>query len=151
MTPNDFISAVGPAARASMLQTKIPASFVTAEGALESGWGGSQLCTAAYNLFGIKADPSWTGPVFVLPTREYLDGQWVMVQAKWRKYSDWLGSIQDHAEFLLTNPRYKGAFAYTSGSTFAQAIQACGYATDPNYAAKIISIIKTHNLSTLDS
>jgi flagellum-specific peptidoglycan hydrolase FlgJ len=150
MTPDAFIAAVGPAARASAAISKIPASFTVAEGALESGWGGSQLCTQAFNLFGVKADPSWTGPIFVLPTREYLDGQWVMVQAKWRKYSDWLGSIRDHAEFLLTNPRYRGAFAYTSGATFAMAIAAAGYATDPDYASKIVSIIKAHNLSTLD-
>lgn len=150
MTPDDFIVAVGPAARASAIASKIPASFVVAEGALESGWGGSQLCTEAFNLFGVKADPSWSGPVFILPTREYLDGQWTMVQAKWRKYTDWLGSIQDHASFLLSNPRYQPAFAYTSGSTFAMAVAAAGYATDPQYGQKIVSIIKGHNLSTLD-
>lgn len=150
MTPDDFIAAVGPAARASAIASKIPASFVVAEGALESGWGGSQLCTEAFNLFGVKADPSWSGAIFVLRTREYLDGQWTMAQAKWRKYTDWLGSIQDHASFLLSNPRYQPAFAYTSGTTFAMAIAAAGYATDPQYGQKIVSIIKGHNLSTLD-
>jgi flagellum-specific peptidoglycan hydrolase FlgJ len=80
---------------------------VVAEGALESGWGSSQLCTEAFNLFGVKADPSWTGAIFILRTRECLDGQWTMVTAKWRRYTDWLDSIQDHASFLLSNPRYK--------------------------------------------
>jgi flagellum-specific peptidoglycan hydrolase FlgJ len=86
-----------------------------------------------------------------LPTREYLDGQWTMEQGKWRKYTDWLGSIQDHASFLLSNPRYQPAFAYTSGTTFAIAIAAAGYATDPQYGQKIVSIIKAHNLSALDT
>jgi flagellum-specific peptidoglycan hydrolase FlgJ len=151
MTPDDFITAVAPAARASAATTKIPASFTVAEGALESGWGSTGLATQAMNLFGIKADPSWHGPTWSMQTREFLNGQWVMVPALWRKYSDWLGSISDHAQFLLTNPRYAPAFAYVSGTTFARAIAAAGYATDPNYAAKIISIIKTHNLSALDS
>lgn len=151
MTPDDFIAAVNPAARANAPASKIPASFVVAEGALESGWSSSQLCTEAFNLFGVKAEPSWAGTVFMLPTREYLDGQWTTVQAKWRKYSDWLGSIQDHASFLLSNPRYRDAFAYTSGTTFAMAIAAAGYATDPQYGQKIVSIIKAHNLSALDT
>jgi flagellum-specific peptidoglycan hydrolase FlgJ len=151
MTPDEFIAAVGPAARSSAAVSKIPASFVIAEGALESGWGGSQLCTEAFNLFGVKADPSWTGPIFILRTREYLDGHWTIEQAKWRKYTDWLGSIQDHASFLLSNPRYQPAFAYTSGTTFAMAIAAAGYATDPQYGQKIVSIIKAHNLSSLDT
>lgn len=148
MSPEDFIAAVAPAARASMQTSKIPASFTVAEGALESGWGAH---APGYNLFGIKADSSWTGPVTVQRTREFLHGAWTFVEAKFRAYPDWLGSIEDHAQFLLTNPRYRPAFAYVSGSTFAQAIAAAGYATDPDYATKIISIIKTHNLSALDS
>lgn len=151
MTPEEFIAAVAPAARASMQTSKIPASFAVADAADESGWGSSQLARQAFNLFGVKADSSWHGPTLTMRTREYLNGQWVMVPAVWRKYSDWLGSIEDHAQFLLTNPRYQPAFAYVSGATFAQAIAAAGYATDPQYAAKIISIIKAHNLSSLDS
>lgn len=148
MNPEDFIAAVSPAARASMLTSKIPASFTTAEAALESGWGAH---APGFNLFGVKADPAWTGPVTVQRTREFLSGGWTFVEAKFRAYPDWLGSIEDHARFLLTNPRYRPAFAYVSGSTFAQAIAAAGYATDPNYATKIVSIIKTHNLSALDT
>lgn len=148
MTPQDFIAAVSPAARASMQTTKIPASFTVAEGALESGWGAH---APGFNLFGVKADPSWTGPVTVQRTREFLNGAWTFVDARFRAYSDWLGSISDHAQFLLLNQRYKPAFAYTSGATFAQAIAAAGYATDPQYAAKIISIIKAHHLSQLDA
>jgi flagellum-specific peptidoglycan hydrolase FlgJ len=151
MSPDDFIAAIAPAAQASAVKSKIPASFTIAEGALESGWGASQLCTQAKNIFGVKADKSWTGPIFTLQTREYLKGLWVMVPANWRKYDDWLGCIEDHAQFLLTNSRYSGAFAYTSGTTFARAIAAAGYATDPDYATKIISIIKAHNLSALDA
>lgn len=151
MNPQDFINAISPAARQSMVVTKIPASFVVAEGALESGWGASQLCKQAFNLFGVKAIGGWTGPTIDFPTTEYIRGKRVTVNAAWRKYSSWLDAIQDHASFLLDNPRYKPAFAYTSGSTFALAIAAAGYATDPQYGPKLVSIIKAHNLSALDA
>lgn len=147
MAPQDFINAISPAARTSAVTTKIPASFTVAEAALESGWGAD---CPGFNLFGIKADPEWDGPVTMQLTHEVVDGKTVAIMAQFRAYDSWLASVEDHAQFLLTNPRYRPAFAYTSGSTFAQAVAAAGYATDPNYAAKIISIIKTHNLSVLD-
>lgn len=150
MTPQDFIAAITPAAKVSALKTKIPPSFVVAEGALESGWGTSLLTVQANNLFGVKADPSWHGPTCSMRTHEFLQGKWVMVPALWRKYDDWLGSIEDHAAFLLDNPRYRSAFAYTTGALFSRAVQACHYATDPQYATKIIQIITAHNLGMLD-
>jgi flagellar rod assembly protein/muramidase FlgJ len=150
MTPDDFITAISPAACASAAQTNIPASFVVAEAALESGWGASQLTQQAMNLFGVKADPAWTGPTYAIATREYLNGQWTMVNAEFRQYSDWLGSISDHAAFLMSNPRYAPAFAWTDGICFAKAIAAAGYATDPQYAQKITEIIHAHNLLSLD-
>jgi len=150
VTPADFIAAIGPAARASMSKTKIPASFTIAEAALESGWGKSQLAAQAFNLFGVKADSSWTGAVLAMPTREFLRGQWVMVPARWRKYSGWQGCLDDHAAFLLTNKRYKAAFAFASGEPFARAVAAAGYATDPQYAQKIISVIRSHDLAQFD-
>jgi flagellum-specific peptidoglycan hydrolase FlgJ len=148
MTPTDFISAISPAARTSMQSTKIPASFTVADAAIESGWGAH---APGFNLFGVKADPSWSGPVTVQRTREFLNGAWTFVDAKFRAYADWLGSIEDHAQFLLTNLRYKPAFAYSTGTMFAQAVAGAGYATDPAYAQKIISVIKAHSLIQLDS
>jgi flagellar rod assembly protein/muramidase FlgJ len=151
MTPIAFISALTDAARASAAVTKIPASFTIAEAALESGWGASQLAQHGFNLFGVKADASWTGPTLDMNTREFLDGHWVMQVAKWRSYDDWLGAITDHAAFLQTNPRYEVAFQMSNGEDFARAVAAAGYATDPAYAEKIISIMHAHNLMALDS
>jgi flagellum-specific peptidoglycan hydrolase FlgJ len=148
VSPQEFIDAVSTAAKSSAAATKIPASFTVAEAALESGWGAH---APGMNLFGVKADPAWHGPVTIQRTREFLNGAWTFVDAKFRSYSDWLGSIEDHAQFLLTNPRYRPAFAYTSGVTFAQAIAAAGYATDPAYASKIIAIIKAYGLISLDA
>jgi flagellar rod assembly protein/muramidase FlgJ len=150
MTPHDFIAAISSAAQESAQQTSIPASFVVADAALESGWGASQLTQQAMNLFGVKSDPSWTGPTYAIATREFLNGQWVMVNALFRKYSDWIGSIQDHAEFLINNPRYAAAFSTKDSASFAKAVADAGYATDPQYAQKIVSIINAHGLTSLD-
>ena len=150
MTPDAFIKAIGIAAQLSAAKSKIPASFTIAEAALESGWGTSQLATEGCNLFGVKADPSWHGDTLTMRTREFRNGQWVMEPALWRKYSNWLDCIDDHAKFLLTNPRYNPAFACSTGESFAQAVAKAGYATDPDYAHKIISVIRAHQLASLD-
>lgn len=151
MTPNDFIAEIAPPARASAAHTCIPASFTIAEAALESGWGASKLAEQGMNLFGVKAGPEWHGDVLTMNTREFLNGAWVMVPATWRKYTDWLGSITDHASFLLTNERYKTCFlGNPSGTVFAQRVAAAGYATDPAYAQKIGEIIAAHSLSQFD-
>ena len=151
MNPADFIRLIAPAAQASADKTGIPASFTIAQAALESGWGSSLLATEAKNLFGVKADKSWTGDVWLHNTREFLHGKWVVVEAKWRKYADWQGCMDDHAEFLTSNPRYKAAFDCGRGDDFCRAIAKAGYATDPTYAEKIISIIHGRNLQILDT
>ncbi len=131
-----------------MAESKIPASFTVAQACLESGWG---THAPGFNLFGIKSTPDWVGPTTTLATHEVVNGHTVTVEASFRAYPDWLASLRDHAAFLTDNPRYTNAFNFTDGADFAQAIQACGYATDPHYAEKIISIIDVHNLSVLDA
>ena len=151
MKPDDFIAVIRNAAIASAAESGIPASFTIAEAALESAWGQSQLALQAKNLFGVKADASWHGDVLTMNTREYLKGQWVIVPARWRKYQDWQGCMDDHAAFLHGNPRYHGCFPAKDGPSFARAVAAAGYATDPQYADKLIAIMRAHNLALLDA
>ena len=150
MNAQDFISLIGPAAQASAKLTGVPASFTVAEAALESGWGASQLASQGKNLFGVKADRSWNGEVLTLNTREFLHGTWVMVPACWRKYANWQTCMDDHAAFLHQNRRYESCFLCTTGDAFAKAVAQAGYATDPDYAAKLVSIINQHQLAELD-
>ncbi|MDQ7981341.1 glucosaminidase domain-containing protein [Paraburkholderia sp. SARCC-3016] len=150
MKPEEFIAAIAPAAQDLAARTKIPASFTVAQAALESSWGASKLAQLGFNLFGVKADRSWTGPTLSLPTTEYLGGKPTTVQALWRKYDSWLASLEDRARFLLDNPRYRAAFLCTDGESFAAAVQAAGYATDPQYAMKILAIMRGRNLHSLD-
>lgn len=150
MQPADFIAAVAPAAQQCMRDTKVFASVSIAQAILESAWGASGLARQGFNLFGIKADASWHGDTITMPTAEYIHGRRVVVQAAFRKYAGWLGSIEDHAAFLVTNKRYAPAFGATNGEAFAQAIAKAGYATDPKYAASLISIMRGRNLAQYD-
>jgi len=150
MTPTEFIATLQGAAQTSAQQTKIPASFVVADAALESGWGTSQLTVLAMNIWGVKADSSWHGDTLTMNTREFIDGAWVTQSALWRKYGSWLASLQDHADFLLSNPRYAECFKETTGIGWANAVAAAGYATDPTYASKIAAIITGNGLDYLD-
>jgi len=151
MNTSQFISVLGPAASASQQQTGLSAAFTIAEAALESGWGDSELAQRGKNLFGVKVYPGWEGATLSIPTREFLNGQWVMVPAQWCLYLSWQDSITDHARFLFQQPRYAQALTQRAdGAAFARAVQAAGYATDPQYANKIISIINAHSLTDWD-
>jgi flagellar protein FlgJ len=152
MKPSDFITEIAPAAQASMLANPgILASITIAQAAVESSWGESELTLKANNLFGIKADPSWTGPSFKIMTGEYVDGHEIMVPASFRQYARWQDSINDHAAFLVENPRYQACLQCKTASAFAQALQAAGYSTNPGYAALLMEIINFHDLTSFDT
>lgn len=150
MKPLEFVDAVREGALRSMREFGIPASFTVAQAALESGWGRSRLAQEAHNLFGIKASAGWEGATIELPTREFLDGEWRTVAALWRAYPSYSDSIMDHAGFLRGNPRYRAAFGVADPRMFAHKIADAGYATDPDYAGKIVRVMLSHNLLALD-
>ena len=150
MNPSEFIMRLTTAAVASAKTTGVPASITIAQAALESAWGESGLAKTGNNLFGIKADSLWRGQTLTMNTKEFIKEQWVVVPALWRKYPSWQASIDDHAAFLKRNPRYKACFACTSAHAFARALAQAGYATDPEYAKKLIAVMDKPRLQTLD-
>jgi flagellar protein FlgJ len=147
MPPSAFIGMLAQAAQDCQRKTGIPASITLAQAALESSWGARAI---GNNLFGIKADRSWTGPTVSFATTEHLGGKDVGLVDKFRRYSSWLDSMIDHAQFLLKNPRYAPCFKETTGPGWARALQACEYATDPDYAKKLIDIMRGRNLTFYD-
>lgn len=150
MAPDQFIAELLPAARACHRKTGIPASFTIAQAALESGWGASKLAKQGCNLFGVKADRAWKGPTINMDTKECFNGKWVMVPAQWRCYPDWLACMLDRAEFFRKNPRYAACFKETTGEGWARAVAAAGYATDPEYADKLIRTMQARKLYRFD-
>jgi flagellar rod assembly protein/muramidase FlgJ len=147
MPPSAFIGMLAQAAQDCQRKTGIPASITLAQAALESSWGER---APGNNLFGIKADKSWTGPTVTFSTHEHLAGKDIAMPDKFRRYSSWLDSMVDHAQFLLKNQRYARCFKETTGAGWARALQACGYATDPEYATKLIEIMRGRNLAFYD-
>ena len=147
-TQSDFVRAHTPAARAAEAQTGIPASFMVAQAAHESGWGQHQIRNAdgssAFNLFGIKAGSAWKGATTSITTTEVVAGQARKVVAKFRAYTSAEESFKDYARLMKDNPRYAGVLAAGHNADgFAQGLQRAGYATDPAYADKLTRVINT--------
>lgn len=145
-----IMSAVEPA-QASQRETGVPASVTIAQAALESDWGRSALSVKGQNYFGIKA-LSGPGPagVIYMNTGEHLNGQDVTVNAGFRAYNNMEESFTDHGRFLKENDRYDVCFDTDDPKEFARRLQAAGYATDPQYAAKLIAFMDRHNLYVYD-
>ncbi|WAH38627.1 glucosaminidase domain-containing protein [Alicyclobacillus dauci] len=148
MTPQQFISAIAPSAVAFMRAHKISAALIIAQGALESGWGKTAQAMGN-NLFGIKADSSWSGPITMQQTKEFVQGQWQTITAKFRAYPSTQACLEDHDGFLL-QPRYRNLIGadYATACRLIGAVD--GYATDPNYGSQLLEIIKEYDLAKYD-
>ena len=125
----------------------IPASFMMGQAALESGWGRRQITgsdgTPSYNLFGIKATGGWQGKVVETVTTEYIDGKPQKRVEKFRAYDSYAESFQDFARLISNSPRYEKVMANLDDvQRYAGAIQNAGYATDPAYADKLVSVVR---------
>jgi len=148
----DFVNGIADGAQVASQITGIPAAFITAQAALESGWGKRQILnqdgSTSHNLFGIKAGGSWTGKVAKVWTTEFINGAYQKVLADFRSYDSYEESFKDYAALLKNSPRYRGVIANgSSPGGFAEGLQSAGYATDPNYAAKLKSIIQNIRVS----
>ena len=144
-----FIAEIAPGALAAQQQYGIPAAVTIAQAIDESGWGQSMLATQDNNLFGIKG----VGPAgsVVVPTQEYENGQQVTVNAPFRVYSNVAQSITDHGLLLATGSAYQQAMAdRRSPDAFANDLTGV-YATDPNYGANLITIMRQFNLYRFDA
>ena len=146
-TANNFTTQMQAHAQQAEQTTGIPSAFILAQAAIESGWGKREISLAdgssSHNVFGIKADSQWKGPVAEVTTTEYVDGTPHKVQAKFRAYDSHAEAFQDYAQFLANNPRYKHVLANSqTAQEFAQGLQQAGYATDPAYADKLIKVIQ---------
>ena len=144
----DFIGQVALGAVATQHKYGIPAAVTIAQAIDESGWGRSSLATRDHNLFGIKG----TGPAGSDPqaTQEYENGQLVTRSAAFRVYHDIAESIDDHGRLLATSEHYTQAMADRQNpNAFAAALTGV-YATDPDYGAKLISLMRRYNLYRYD-
>lgn len=143
----DFRNKMQAHAQQAQQLTGIPASYILAQAAMESGWGQREITmpdgSSSHNLFGIKAGSDWKGKVAEVTTTEYTDGIPRKVVAKFRAYNSDAEAFRDYAALLNNSSRYEKVIA--NGQTakgFAQGLQQAGYATDPAYASKLLKVIQ---------
>jgi len=146
-----FQAKLADAAEEAERVTGVPAKFMMGQAALETGWGKRVIRnsdgSSSNNLFGIKAGPGWKGKVATAVTTEYVNGRPHARVEKFRSYASHAEAFKDYAKMLSNNPRYEKVLAHGGdASTFAHGLQRAGYATDPQYAAKLSRIIK-HSLA----
>ncbi len=145
-SPRSFIDNVLPTLRRALAGTPLNPIAVLAQAALETGWGKHVIHAAAgdssHNLFGIKAGAGWQGDAVEVGTVEVLAGRAITMLDRFRAYPSLEAAIGDYASVLTGNPRYRDAVAHAQDpGRFADELQKAGYATDPDYAAKIRAVL----------
>ena len=150
-----FLSAIKQGAMDGAKEGVLP-SITAAQAILESGWGSSELAKAPNNnLFGIKDSEDWNGEIVTVPTQEYVNGDYIKINAAFRKYTSWNDSVVDHAKFFTSTEwrknNYRKVVNETDYRIVAQELKNAGYATDPSYAGKLISLIEAYKLYEWDA
>ncbi|HEY6159655.1 MAG TPA: glucosaminidase domain-containing protein [Bacteroidia bacterium] len=144
MTREEYVEKYKDDAIKEMLWHRIPASITLAQGMLESGNGNSALAMYANNHFGIKCHENWNGMTYTWDDNEKNEC--------FRKYNTVLESYEDHSQFLMSRDRYSFLFNLktTDYRGWAHGLSEAGYATDPEYAQKLIQIIEAYKLYKYD-
>lgn len=141
-----FIQSVAPGAINGWNKYQVLPSVTVAQAILESGWGNA---APGNNLFGIKG--SYNGQSIRLRTREVYGGRSVYIYDNFRAYPSMSESVEDHGRFLAVNSRYHNLIGDTNYISVTNKLHLDGYATDPSYAYSLQNLIRTYNLTQLDS
>ena len=146
----NFVQRLTPFALQASRETGVPAQLMLGQAALETGWGQREIRlpdgSDSYNLFGIKASGGWSGKVAEVTTTEYHNGVPSKQVEKFRAYGSYAEAFSDYAHLLRDNPRYAEVIKEGRGApAAAQALQRAGYATDPNYADKLVKVMNRIN------
>jgi len=141
-----FVSRHTEAAARIEQESGIPASFMLGQAGHETGWGRSEIRhrdgSPSHNLFGIKATAAWKGKVAEVMTTEYVNGAPRKMVAKFRAYDSYDDAFRDYARLISRSTRYQPVMnQLDSAQGFASSLQRAGYATDPQYAAKLTRAI----------
>jgi flagellum-specific peptidoglycan hydrolase FlgJ len=141
----EYINTFKEIAKDNMVKNGIPASITLGQAILESGAGTGPLSFHANNHFGIKCHKEWSGPSI-----RYTDDE---ENECFRKYNDPSESFRDHSYFLTSRPRYANLFTLNKDDykSWAKGLKAAGYATDPKYPDKLISLIERYELQKYDA
>lgn len=148
-----FIKEIGPIAKEVDREFELLPSITIAQACLESDYGKSSLSQKYNNLFGVKGNNPNTSAV--LTTKEYVKGKWIVVKARFQIYDSYEASIRAHARLFQkgttwNKQQYKHVLNAKDYRKQAYALVQDGYATDPNYADKLIKLIEQYHLDRFD-
>ncbi len=151
VTPQDFVKAILPAAKQFAKQLGVDPKMLVAQAIHETGWGNHMVedenGQSSFNLFNIKGGGSWDKQQAKVTTTEYIDGQAVKVKEPFRKYDSMQESFQDYVSLIKNNKRYQNALSNShDAEKYMHQLQQAGYATDPNYADRVIAIYQGNRL-----
>ncbi|MDH5352804.1 MAG: flagellar assembly peptidoglycan hydrolase FlgJ [Gammaproteobacteria bacterium] len=151
---DEFVGDILPAARKAAQSLGVSAELLVAQSALETGWGKHVMRHAdgssAFNLFGIKAGNGWQGATVTKPTLEFRDGVMQTEIAHFRAYDSAGESLADYVQFIQSSSRYQKALDHGGqDADYLKGIHKAGYATDPDYADKILSIMQGAQLQQI--
>ncbi|MDP2282997.1 MAG: flagellar assembly peptidoglycan hydrolase FlgJ [Pseudohongiella sp.] len=150
-SPEAFVEHLLPVAEKFAAELGVDPRVMLAQSALETGWGKKMITGAdgqpSYNLFGIKANADWKGSRANVSTLEFRDGAMHREIASFRAYNSFEESFADYVRLIQDQPRYAKALQNASDSTaYSNHLQRAGYATDPDYAEKIQSVLRSPSL-----
>lgn len=145
-TPEAFAADIWPHAERAAQAIGVAPEAIVAQAALETGWGARVMHDRrggnSFNVFGIKAGGNWHGDNVEHRTLEFEGGTMQPQRERFRAYADVAAAFADYARLIGESPRYEAVRGRGEDATgFAQALQDSGYATDPDYAAKINDIL----------
>lgn len=150
-TPDGFVRTLRPIAERIGRQLGIDSRLLLSQAALETGWGQKVLQrsggASSFNFFNIKAGADWHGATVTVPTIEYQNGVAVREMATFRAYRTPEESFSDYAQLIADNPRYQQALARGGNPVaYIRSLAAAGYATDPQYADKVLAIFRSDSM-----
>lgn len=151
LSKEEFLVQLTPYAQEVSLSHGVRPSILVAQAALESNWGNSQLAQEANNYFGVK-NP--IGKEYL--TKEFTQNEWTEIRASFKEYESVHDAVVDYANLLKNGTSwnknlYKEVIDAPTYQEAAYALNKAGYATDPNYAEKIIQLIESHQLDRFDN
>ena len=160
-SPEEFTQYILPYAEKAADELGVSPLVLVSQAALETGWGKAVTRRpdgeSSFNLFNIKADSRWNGDKVIKSTLEYDNGLAKYEKASFRSYDSYADSFDDYVDFLRTNSRYGDALQHNGNDQlFIKDLHKAGYATDPDYADKVLNILKrdsiqAHTLSDSDA
>ena len=145
---DEFLKIIKPFVIKDMQASGILASLTAAQALIESKKGNSGLTQKANNLFGMKG--SYNGKSITMPTKEFINGQYIIVNAVFRSYPSWQESINDHSDLFNRSSRYKNLRGLKDYKAACRYVQQDGYATSPVYTQTLLKTIETYKLYTWD-